>query len=51
MKTFSSGALTNCIVFNAKIAMYSSTAFPEISSYALLYSAIRMFNRTANISK
>ena len=36
MKTFSSGARVNCIVFRAKIAIYSSMAFPEISSYALL---------------
>lgn len=46
MKTFSSGARINCIVFLAKTAMYSSLALPEISSYALLYSAIKMFKRT-----
>ena len=32
MKTFSSGARTNCNAFCAKRAMYSSTALPVISS-------------------
>jgi hypothetical protein len=36
------------MVFCAKMAMYSSVALPEISSYALLYKAMRIFNRTDN---
>ena len=33
MKTFSSGALTNCMHFVEKSAMYSSMALSVMSSY------------------
>ena len=51
MKTFSSGARINWIVFFAKTAIYSSLALPEMSSYALLYNAIKMFKRTTTAVK
>lgn len=47
MKTFSSGARTNCMVFWAKRPMYSSIALSVISSYALLNSAIRILRSTS----
>lgn len=46
MKTFSSGARTNCIVRWANSAMYSSTALSTMSPYAVLYRATRMFRST-----
>lgn len=46
MKTFSSGARTNCMVFWANRAMYSSPALSVMSEYALLYKATRIFRST-----